>query len=429
MQDLPTLPTGRVMAPGEHAAAPAASPAGRRGADNGDNPRRGRRGQRQGEAPPGAPTRRRPARRWTILSALLFVVLPTVAAALYYALFAASQYAVELRFAVRSSSTTTPTDSLGAITGLSVPTATSTDSYILMDYVRSREMVDKLEKLVGLRKIYANPDADFYARARPNLTSEQFVEYWRSMVQVNYDTTSQIVSAEVRAFNAEDAKKVATALLSVSEDLVNELSSKARNDSVKFAQAEVTRIEGRLKASRLAMRKFRDKQLEFDPVKKAEAQLATISQLEQELSKAKAKLTNLRTFMGETAPSVMVVKSEIAALEGQIREERSKIGSDSKAPKNSLGASIGGLVADYEEILVEREFAEKAYVSALTSLEQARHEASRQQRYLATFVNPTLPQEAVYPKRLANTALVFGVLSVLWAIGLLLGYAIRDHAV
>ena len=59
---------------------------------------------------------------------------------------------------------------------------------------------------------------------------------------------------------------------------------------------------------------------------------------------------------------------------------------------------------------------------------KARIDASQQQRYLATFVRPSLPQEALYPKRLLNTFIVFAGSLLLWALGVLVAYSIRDHA-
>jgi capsular polysaccharide transport system permease protein len=64
----------------------------------------------------------------------------------------------------------------------------------------------------------------------------------------------------------------------------------------------------------------------------------------------------------------------------------------------------------------------------LSSLERARLEADRQQRYVTAFVRPTLPQEALYPKRILASVTVFAISLVLWALGVLIVYAIRDHA-
>lgn len=53
--------------------------------------------------------------------------------------------------------------------------------------------------------------------------------------------------------------------------------------------------------------------------------------------------------------------------------------------------------------------------------------ASRHQRYLAVFAHPSLPQHAAYPRRLINTLLLVTGLTLLWSIGALVAYAIRDH--
>jgi capsular polysaccharide transport system permease protein len=369
------------------------------------------------------------ARRRKILawSAIVCVVVPTLLASLYYGLIAADQYAVEARFAVRGTNSSSSTDLLGVFSGIPTPGSTVTDSYILIDFMQSREMLDALESKVGIRQIYSRPAADFLARFDPSLSSEEFHKYWRKMIKANFDGSSQIVAVEVKAFTAEDAKLVATTILELSEELINELSARARADAVMHAQQEVKRMEYRLKATRTALRAFRDNQQEFDPVKNAESRFTIVAKLEEELSKAKARLASLRSFMSTDAPSVTVLKSEIKALEHQVEEERAKLGKGAEAAPHGQ-ESLGGLVANYEELLVEREFSEKAYVSALSSLERARVEADRQQRYLASVVRPTLPQEALYPKRILATASFFFIAVVLWALGVLVAYAVRDHA-
>jgi capsular polysaccharide transport system permease protein len=381
---------------------------------------------------PAAPQDARPrpqARRRKILawSAIACVVLPTVLAGLYYGLIAADQYAVETRFAVRGTTASGGSDLLGVFSGLSGSGSTVSDSYILIDFMQSRELLDKLEAKIGIRRIYSRPEADYLSRFDASLSSEEFLKYWRKMIKAGFDSSSQIVAVEVRAFTADDAKQVAAAILELNEDLINELSARARKDAVTHAEQDVKRMEDRLKATRSALRAFRDIQQEFDPVKNAESRFTIVARLEGELSKAKTRLASLRSFMAADAPSVTVLESEIRALERQVEEERAKLGKGGEAEQRGQ-ESLGSLVASFEELLVEREFAEKAYVSALASLERARVEADRQQRYLASVVRPMLPQEALYPKRLLATASFLFIALVLWALGVLVVYAVRDHA-
>ena len=87
-----------------------------------------------------------------------------------------------------------------------------------------------------------------------------------------------------------------------------------------------------------------------------------------------------------------------------------------------------GVMADYERLMVDREFSEKRYLSALTSLEAARIRAEGQSRYLVAFSPPTLPEESVWPRRLPFTMLVFAGATLLFGIVSLVVAAIREHA-
>jgi capsular polysaccharide transport system permease protein len=57
-------------------------------------------------------------------------------------------------------------------------------------------------------------------------------------------------------------------------------------------------------------------------------------------------------------------------------------------------------IAEYERLMLEREFAERTFVSALNSLEAARVDAQRQRLYLERISSPNVPDYAAYPYRL-----------------------------
>ena len=61
-----------------------------------------------------------------------------------------------------------------------------------------------------------------------------------------------------------------------------------------------------------------------------------------------------------------------------------------------------------------------AYSSAMTSLESARMEASRNQRYLAVYTHPSVPEYPLYPKRLLYSLFAFIGLTTFWALGSLI---------
>ncbi len=151
-----------------------------------------------------------------------------------------------------------------------------------------------------------------------------------------------------------------------------------------------------------------------------------LSALESQLNEARAKLASQRTFMNDDAPPIQFTHSQIEALQQQLETERSKLGKGSQGsvPTKTLSSAV----QNYQSLLLEQEFAQKALVAALSSLERARITADQQQRYLGTFVPPRIPEEAIYPRRILNALIFSAAAFILWATGVLIVYAIRDHA-
>jgi capsular polysaccharide transport system permease protein len=362
-------------------------------------------------------------RRIIWLSFVFMVAAPTLIVATYYAFFASHQYAAETRFAVRSATTTQTPDLMGIISG-GAATGTVADAYVVIDFVRSRQILDLLAAQIDYKAMFARSNADWWARLDPTLPMEDIILYWRRMVSVGFDTTSQIMTIQVRAFAPDESLKLTKAILKQSEQLINDLSARARADAVTVAEQEVERMEGRLRTARLALRTFREERQELDPRKKAEARQQIIETLQSELTTARAKLQAQRQQMSETAPSVVYQVNLIKALEKQIDEERNRIAT---VDASASDGTIGGLIADFEALTIDREFAEKAYLSALASLERVRLDALRQQRYLATIVPPAMPEDALYPRRVLNTFIVLIGMFCVWGLATLIGLAVRDH--
>jgi capsular polysaccharide transport system permease protein len=380
-----------------------------------------------------------------LISVLAAVALPTLLVALYFLVFAADRYMSEARFALRSNESQ-GADVLGMISGMPASTITS-DSYIVTDYVKSREMVELLEARVGLRRVYSHPDADFLTRLDPEVTLEGLIAYWADSVDIYYDSTKNTIAVQVQAFTAADAARLAEEILVIVRELVNELSAQARRDAVQFAAGEVARAELRVRGARAEMLAFRTEHNEFDPTATAASTLALTSQLEAERSQLNAQLAGVSGYLSAEAPSVQMLKSRIAALGEEIARVQNQISTEGDgiradaggtglrgAAQGTAGSSSGSgsgalasVVGRYQEVLLSQQFAEQAYAAAQASLERARGEADRTQSYLAVYVHPDVAEAAAYPQRLLNTLIVLVISAILWAIGALAALTIRDH--
>jgi len=365
--------------------------------------------------------------RWSFLA---LVLLPVLLWGFYLLALATDRYAVEVKFAVRSPTSLPTTDLIGMVTG-GASGSTRSDSYMVVEYLQSRRFLDDLSTRINLPEIYAVAHADPLMRLAPDASKEDQVDYLARVIQPSFDATAEIITVEAQAFSPEDALLVANSVHETAGAMVNRLSEEARKETVRLAEAEVARAEAALRAQRNAIATFRETEQSIDPNQSVVTQENVLRDLQGQLATARAEMRSLRAFLSSDAPSIRVLQSRIASIEKQIGQERANLGtgraSDQAAQAPVEGSTLNTAVTLYEALAVDLEFHERAYVSALSSLEAARVEADRQQRYLATVVLPALPDSATYPRALLSLALVFSVCFLGWGILSMLIHVVREH--
>ncbi|MDG1430403.1 MAG: hypothetical protein P8Q23_02445 [Paracoccaceae bacterium] len=367
----------------------------------------------------------KPRRRTLLWSFVLCVVLPLVLGVTYYAAYATDRYAARAGFSIRGIDTNAGIDGIGALTGLASSGSTTSDSYIVLSYFANRELVEAVDADLDLRRTYASPDIDALSRLAPDANVEDFLKYWERRISTQFDPSSGIIEFEVQSFSPEHARDIADTVLRLTQTLVNDLSANARSDALRFAREEVELQERRLREALGTIRDFRASEQSVDPSASAALEIQLIASLEARLIDVNARIAALRQTLDADAPSVNALRRNSEALEAQIVERRQAIGIN--ALDGEGVSAVTQQLALYEELEVERSLAQQAYASALVSLEQARRDADRQQRYLAIHLRPQVAQSAEYPRSLRNLLVLSFALIATWGIGSLITYSIRDH--
>ena len=370
-------------------------------------------------------------RRWVLASALVCVALPTLLVTFYLVLIASDRYAVKVKFSVRGQETQA-IDMLGVLGNFGGNSGMAADSYVLIDYVLGRGMIEDIKGTIDVRKIYSRKSIDWLSRISGEEKIEDVVEYWQKMVNASYEPSTGIIRIEVTAYDAKEAVELADAITNSSDQLINRLSTESRRDALKAANTELERAEQRQRMLRAQMRKFREQEQIADPVKRAGHQQEMIEKSRAELTRLDTELQAARGFMKEDAPSIVVLKNQRVALVNQLASLQKEVGGDTTTPSNGKptegNRTVAKMLASYEELEAERVFAEKAYITALASLERARYEADRKQRYLAIFDKAAMPEEARYPRKLRDIFMTAVGAAIVWAIGLFFFVGAREHA-
>lgn len=351
---------------------------------------------------------------------LLFMVLPTVLAAIYFFFIAADMYASEARFIVRSPSRAPSTGVSGFLQSSGI-TRAQDDVYSVQDFATSRDAISALSGYVNLREIFGRPEADWAARF-PNLydrdNNEDFYRYYKRRVSVDYDTTTGIVKLQVLAFRAEDAQKVALHLLDSAEALVNQLNERSRSNAVQNAELQLRLSEKAVADAQAKVLEYRTRELMLDPGKASDAMFETLAKVQEEQQSTRLRIAEL-SRRSPNSPLIADLRDRLRELDRQVLQQRQRLagGNTSMAPK----------ISEYEQLALRLELATKEYGAALASLESARADARRQQIYLDRVVTPNLPDRALYPRRFRAVFIVFVTCFLVYSIGALLIAGVREH--
>jgi capsular polysaccharide transport system permease protein len=272
--------------------------------------------------------------------------------------------------------------------------------------------------------MYARPEGDPVFTLVEGATIEDLVRYWNRMVTIYYDGTQGLIEVRVLAFDPQDAQDVARAIYEESQAMINGLTAIARDDATRYARDELEDAVGRLKEARTALTAFRSRTQIVDPNADIQGQMGLLNTLQAQLADSLIELDLLRETTREGDPRIRQTEQRIAVIEKRIDEERAKFGIGGQGRS---GEAYADLIGEYESLIVDREFAEQAYLTALTNFDAAQAEAQRQSRYLAAHIEPTLAQSSEYPQReiLILVMAVFALAA--WATVSLVYYSIKDR--
>ncbi|MGE0258370.1 MAG: capsule biosynthesis protein [Alphaproteobacteria bacterium] len=350
------------------------------------------------------------------------VGMPTLLAGVYFFAIASDQYMSEVKFLVRGP-TKQPNNSISSMLSSPAASMVTEDTYAVHEYLLSRDAVRRLERENDLRTLLGRPEGDLISRF-PGII------YWRHDFESLYDAYARFVSVEidsmsgvstlrVKAYRPEDAQRIAQALLTFGEQLVNTLNERARHDAVDVFQREVAAAEQRIAEVQAQLTAYRVQEKMLDPKSASSGPIDLLAQMNAQAAAAKAQLAQVMKS-SPNSPQIPLFHTRIAALEKLIAEERAKVTGD----RDSVAIAVG----EYERLEVQRELAEKQLASAFGSLEKARLEAQRQQLYLETISQPNFADYPLYPERIVSFATIVGACLIAYGITWLLVAGVREHA-
>jgi capsular polysaccharide transport system permease protein len=351
------------------------------------------------------------------------VGVPTLIAAVYYFGMASDLYLSEAKFVVRGPGAKELGGGVAGLLQSGSLGAGQEQAQWVQEYIMSRDAVRKLDRQYDLREVLARPEGDPISRF-PGLTPwrrdfEALYKSYKRFVSVDMDGTTGVSVLSVKAYRPEDARMIAAALMGYSEQLVNQLDERTRQDALASFQNEVRDTGRQIAAIQAQLTLYRERQQMLDPKSASEGPLKLLANLNTQRAEAMARLADL-TRNSPRSPQIPIISTRIGSLDTLITDERAKITGNS--------GSVAAAETEYERLDGARKLAETQLASAFKSLEAARLEAQRQQLYLETIVQPNLPDFPLYPLRVVSFSMVLASCLLAYGIAWLLVASVREHA-
>lgn len=352
----------------------------------------------------------------------LFVILPNLLLFFYLTCIASPQYISEAHFMVRSERAQNDT-SLAMLLQAGGESITSENTYVVQDYMTSRDAMTLLTEHNDLAKVFAAPYADFIARY-PNWYSrhnkESFYRYYKKHIKAQIDAETSLSVLRVRTFSAKDSKRIAEALIVAAEALVNDINTRQRQNLIGAAQKEVAETLQQLRDLQVRIANFRDTNAIIDPEKQTAPLLGSEYALRSMLISTQMRLDQtLQT--APDSPTIEVYRHQIQVIQDELKRAGSRLTGNSQ--------SLVPKLTEYDSLNIQRQLLEKVLLSEVTSLEAAKTQANRQMVFLELVSKPDEPDYPDYPPTTIVMAISLASFYGLYIIGRLLLAGAREHSI
>jgi capsular polysaccharide transport system permease protein len=341
-----------------------------------------------GKVVPIKPPRRRanPLQGFSLVQVLL---VPIAAGAIYFYGVARDRYVTRSDFVIRKAEDATNSDgaSLGSLLGRSNQLSLE-DARFLKTYLQSPQVLNDLSRTYNLDVAYARSSRDPFAGITPGQSPEKRLSFFQRQVAVSLDEISGAIVLRTVGLNPKASYDLNRFMLAKSEQFVNRLNQDISLKQLRFAEAELQRARTNLEQAKNRLITYQNANaVVIDPKGEAELASVTISKLQERLVDRKVELATLRRkYKDPREPEVLAIADEARELEQQIAQERRSLISSSGRNLNRKAADVVKLESDVT-------FATDTYKLALTSVEKARVESKRQQKFMALLSAPQMPED------------------------------------
>ena len=351
----------------------------------------------------------------------VMVVIPTIIYFLYNALIFTPRYESISYIAIKDNSGKSNSGALGALLGST--SDSTTNPYMLKNYIQSMSMLLNLNSEIGLISLYQNKNIDFFSRLASDSDQKQQFKYYLSHINVSYDQDSNSIQLAAQGITAVEAQKIMQTIIKEAQEYVNSVDYQLAEQRLQFAQKQVQISQRKLTEANQKIIDFQNNNGILDPKSEISTLTSILAGLQSQLVSAQATLISMNEFMRNNSFQLQQQQQKIASLQKEIEIQKEKIlGLDGGQDKK-----LNDIMNKFELLRMDGQVAISEYTASITSLEIARADAISQKQQVVVLEKPTLPNFHEYPRLWYDTFTLLIVLLILYGIIRMIKTIIDEH--
>lgn len=300
------------------------------------------------------------------------------------------------------------------------PSTQMQDSKVLETYLKSYEVLEKLDNKFNLREYYKSDELDTLNKLSKNSTREDFLEIYLKNIDIFYNEVSGIITISFLHTSRKSSKEILEFILKEAEEKINKYNEINAKKSMAFISKSLQQNKLSLDSAIKDLEEYQNNNLVLDPTSNAQSKTAIISSLEATLVQKQAELEQLNHYMSDNSFDVQNLKNEIVAIKSSIETAKKKLIGNSNDRLNKV-------LFEFERLKSIVEFETEKYKQSLLQYEMVKNDIEKDAKTLQIISKPNLPDGHTIPNRpldildiVIALGLIFGVVSLIISI-------IKDH--
>jgi len=304
------------------------------------------------------------------------------------------------------------------------------DSELLILYIKSREMYERLDREFNLTRYYAGEKIDPIQRLYPDaplapwrLDRENLLKNYQSDLDTLYDNLSGTL--QIAFYHADPlvTKRIVQRIVEYSGTALNSFDKENAAILVKFLKQQEERYHKRYVESIKKIIQFQNRVGLIDPEINIQAKSELLAQLESELIKMEVEYQAKRVRLTPNSTELKVLKKQLEKIRQKINALKSTLAGGG----GKKGMKLNQDKFAFELLKSELAFNRELYRQTLIKLEDAKISASQNAKNLIVVVRPTLPEQPMRPDKVREILSWMFVLVFLFGIIRVSVALLREH--